>query len=196
MTSRMLYITRDVFLEECPWLARGLSKGMIVFEYRDHTYGCVGPNGIAVTFVDGERPFFEVPRDAVSDRLPIAEATEFKTKPDADWMKNLRKMRGMPAVPKDMAARVAEVVARYRPKVRTITRFDALRERMIAKAIREGESRGYKRAVRDFGPRLVTFEEVHSEFFGIEAGAPGRKTTMSVSDAVDKAAAISASMGA
>ena len=57
-------LTRDVSRKECPWLDRDLKKGELVSRYEGVTYGCIGA-GIACSW-DGKNPFFEVPRDALS----------------------------------------------------------------------------------------------------------------------------------
>jgi len=38
---------------------------MEVYKYSGCTYGCITDTGIAVTEVEGETPFFEVPKSAV-----------------------------------------------------------------------------------------------------------------------------------
>ena len=57
-------LARDVTKEECHWLKEDVKKGTIVYEYSGHTYGCIGPHGIAVSS-DGDIPFFELPYDAL-----------------------------------------------------------------------------------------------------------------------------------
>lgn len=68
-------LTRDVGMDECPWLGRDYAAGEVVFRYSGVTYGCISPSGEPVS-LDGEIPFFELPRDAleVFDG-PEAEAT-------------------------------------------------------------------------------------------------------------------------
>lgn len=61
-----LTLTRDIPKSECPWLDDDLKSGAEFFEYSGHTYGCIGPYGIAVSVEDGVTPFFEVPREALS----------------------------------------------------------------------------------------------------------------------------------
>jgi hypothetical protein len=61
-----LVLTRDVIKEECSWLSDPHFKGDEVFEYHGCTYGCIA-NGIACSEVDGETPFFELPRDSVEE---------------------------------------------------------------------------------------------------------------------------------
>ena len=58
-------LNRDVYSLECPWLTEPLLEGMEVYKYNGYTYGCITDTGIAVTEIEGETPFFEVPRDAV-----------------------------------------------------------------------------------------------------------------------------------
>lgn len=58
----MIYkVTRDITPKECPWLDKTIVTGTIVHEYNGYTYGCIAPEGIAVTTVKDETPFFEVP---------------------------------------------------------------------------------------------------------------------------------------
>lgn len=42
-----------------------INPGTPVYSYDGHTYGCISPDGIAVTF-DGKEPFFEVPANSVT----------------------------------------------------------------------------------------------------------------------------------
>lgn len=58
-------LTRDVTQEECHWLSRSFKAGEVVHRYDGCTYGCVGA-GVACS-VDGETPFFELPRNALRD---------------------------------------------------------------------------------------------------------------------------------
>lgn len=64
--SKILHLTRDVTISECPWLDQDLPKGTQVWTYDGHTYGCVSSKGRAVTAKAAETPFFEVPVDALS----------------------------------------------------------------------------------------------------------------------------------
>ena len=65
-----LVLTRPVSTDECPWLDSDLPQGQHVYVYRGHTYGVVGPAGLAVSRAppdaDAGGPFFELPRDAVA----------------------------------------------------------------------------------------------------------------------------------
>lgn len=62
------FLTRDVTPAECSWLESTIRKGESVFQFRGHTYGCIGPGGIAVTrSPEGKNPFFELPDDALSE---------------------------------------------------------------------------------------------------------------------------------
>lgn len=58
-------VTRDVTTEECHWLDSDVKEGTEVYEFIGHTYGCITPSGIAVSLVDGERQFFELPAEAM-----------------------------------------------------------------------------------------------------------------------------------
>lgn len=62
-----LKLIRDVTAKECPWLGRDFLTGETVYKFTGHTYGCIGPNGIAVSGEPGETPFFELPRASVSE---------------------------------------------------------------------------------------------------------------------------------
>lgn len=58
-------LIRDVRKAECPWLDTDLPAGTEVLRFVGSTYGVVGA-GVAVSMVEGEYPFFEVPQDAVA----------------------------------------------------------------------------------------------------------------------------------
>lgn len=60
-----MILIRDVTTQECSWLPRDLLAGEEVFEWHGATYGCITPNGIAISLVQGEHPFYEIPLDAV-----------------------------------------------------------------------------------------------------------------------------------
>lgn len=65
MTDR-LRIVRPVTKAECPWLhdCDELAAGDTVFRFHGATYGCINhEKGIAVSKVDGENPFFQIPHD-------------------------------------------------------------------------------------------------------------------------------------
>jgi hypothetical protein len=57
-------LSRTVTTDECPWLDADIPAGTRVERYAGDTYGCIGPNGIAVCY-GGKEPFFEVPRNAL-----------------------------------------------------------------------------------------------------------------------------------
>jgi hypothetical protein len=57
-------LTRDVSPEQYPWLGRELREGTELVAFRGATYGCIGPDGVAMS-LDGDNPFFEIPRDAL-----------------------------------------------------------------------------------------------------------------------------------
>lgn len=65
MTERPYVIVRDLTPEDCHWLDGTITKGTLVYHYTGYTYGCISRNGIAVSLVLGETPFFEVPNDSV-----------------------------------------------------------------------------------------------------------------------------------
>jgi len=65
--NRTSYILiRPVDRAECPWLDRDFSRGERVYRFDGATYGCVSPSGMACS-LDGETPFFELPRLALLD---------------------------------------------------------------------------------------------------------------------------------
>ena len=63
--KKQFRVTRDVTIEECPWLDREFLNDEVVFEYTDYTYGCISPDGIACCLEAGKEPFFELPADAL-----------------------------------------------------------------------------------------------------------------------------------
>jgi hypothetical protein len=74
-SGRVLRLTRPLPAQSW-WpegLEAGLATGAIVHEFRGVTYGCVTSDGIAVSMVPGETPFFELPRDAVEDVTEYAD---------------------------------------------------------------------------------------------------------------------------
>ena len=67
-----LIFNKDVFMGDTGSYAnRAYFKGDKVFSFSGCTYGCIGPGGRAVTEVEGEGPFFEMPRDALSLNVPM-----------------------------------------------------------------------------------------------------------------------------
>lgn len=60
-------ITRDLIPEkEISGLSNPLTKGAIMYSYEKYTYGCISPNGIALTFdKNGGEPFIEIPKNAI-----------------------------------------------------------------------------------------------------------------------------------
>lgn len=59
-------VTRDVTVDECPWLEADIPAGTTMYRCAGPTYGCIGPFGVAMTFdPEGDYPFFEVPAMAV-----------------------------------------------------------------------------------------------------------------------------------
>jgi hypothetical protein len=55
-------VMRDIGSTLCPWLDKRVHEGDIVYEYTGYTYGCISEVGIAVTYLPGEAPFFELPK--------------------------------------------------------------------------------------------------------------------------------------
>lgn len=62
---------RDVTPDECPWLPETVPAGTEVFEWKDYTYGVASHGGVAVSRVEGEYPFFELPWNALDIDLPF-----------------------------------------------------------------------------------------------------------------------------
>ena len=60
-----LTLKRDVLMEECPWLDRDMKAGETLYRFTGPTYGCIGPNGIAVSMEPDMNPFFEIPAQAL-----------------------------------------------------------------------------------------------------------------------------------
>ena len=55
--------TREVTRKECHWLREDIPEGTTLYKFTGATYGVIG-DGIAMT-MDGDTPFFEIPRDAI-----------------------------------------------------------------------------------------------------------------------------------
>lgn len=55
---------RNITVDECPWLGEDIPAETELFIFRGCTYGCISPAGIAACEVEGENPFFEIPRDS------------------------------------------------------------------------------------------------------------------------------------
>jgi len=70
---RQMVTTRDVSVEECPWLPEGIRGGTVLDCYSGATYGCISNRGRAMSEPGVEHPFFEVPRDALADLLDRSE---------------------------------------------------------------------------------------------------------------------------
>lgn len=60
-----LELTRNVSKKECPWLNKEFKSGDKVYKYTDHTYGCISHSGIACCEIEGETPFFELPKNSI-----------------------------------------------------------------------------------------------------------------------------------
>ena len=58
-------LSRDLLMEDHPWLKKDLRGGHQVYRFSGYTYGVISPGGVAVSEEPGENPFFEVPHDAV-----------------------------------------------------------------------------------------------------------------------------------
>jgi hypothetical protein len=68
-------LRRTVTRDECPWLDEDLPQGTEVFTFHGPTYGCISPDGRAVSAVEDETPFFEVPYDALTES-PLRESRD------------------------------------------------------------------------------------------------------------------------
>jgi hypothetical protein len=64
-TVQSWILTRDVLIEECPWLDRKYKRGEIVYTYSGITYKLIGKNGFPFTLDPDTLPFFELPENAV-----------------------------------------------------------------------------------------------------------------------------------
>lgn len=58
-------INRDLSADE-NYSGGPLPKGSVVYLYSGYCYGCIAPGGIAVSVVEDETPFFEIPEDSVT----------------------------------------------------------------------------------------------------------------------------------
>lgn len=59
-------VVRKITTKECHWLNEDVKQGTLVYKFCGHTYGCIGPKGIAVTLSpEGDNPFFELPYDSI-----------------------------------------------------------------------------------------------------------------------------------
>lgn len=71
-------LTREVTVEECPWLCVNLPAGTIVYESFGYDYGCTSEAGVSVTLAAGEYPFMEVPETAIEEvSIPAATPEPF-----------------------------------------------------------------------------------------------------------------------
>ena len=57
-------VTRDVTVDECPWLDNTVTEGTTVYEFHNATYGCVNEFAACLD-PEGDYPFFELPYSAV-----------------------------------------------------------------------------------------------------------------------------------
>ncbi len=59
-------LTRDVLrTDDGSYADKDYFKGDIIFKYSGCTYGCVSDDGMAMCEIEGEGPFFQMPRDAL-----------------------------------------------------------------------------------------------------------------------------------
>lgn len=59
--------TRDISQTECPWLPIDIAKNTTLFKYINYTYGCISPEGVAISFEHNKEPFYEVPKNAIRE---------------------------------------------------------------------------------------------------------------------------------
>jgi len=55
-------VNKTILKSECYWLNNDIPEGTELYEYTEHTYGCIG-DGIACSMLPNKTPFFEVPLD-------------------------------------------------------------------------------------------------------------------------------------
>jgi len=65
------FLTRDILIEECPWLDRKYKQGEIVYAYTKITNNLIGKNGFAFTLEPDTLPFFELPQNAITTYNPL-----------------------------------------------------------------------------------------------------------------------------
>jgi hypothetical protein len=66
----MIYrMKRTVTVEECHWLRYDMKEDSLVYSFNDHTYGCIGPTGVACSMSPNDGPFFELPEDSLTGLL-------------------------------------------------------------------------------------------------------------------------------
>jgi hypothetical protein len=63
----MIVTTRDITTAECPWLGNDIPAGTHLYRFTGITYGCISPEGTAVSEENGVNPFFEIPDDSFQD---------------------------------------------------------------------------------------------------------------------------------
>ena len=63
----MIVTTRDIRTEECPWLGNDIPAGTLLYRFTGITYGCITPEGTAVSEEKDVNPFFEIPDDSFRD---------------------------------------------------------------------------------------------------------------------------------
>jgi hypothetical protein len=68
------YLTRDVSVEECPWLAMlhigNLPKGTILYASSD-AYGCCAAGASCVSLKRDAYPYFQMPGDALKEYFGV-----------------------------------------------------------------------------------------------------------------------------
>jgi len=58
-------VIKYIAKKKYPWLPHGIKKGTILYSYPSCTYGCISPKGEAITFIEDQTPFYEVPKDSI-----------------------------------------------------------------------------------------------------------------------------------
>jgi hypothetical protein len=67
-------LIRQVTKDECRWLDRTFDEGEIVYWFLSSTYKCISETGLAFTIIPNKRPFFQLPKNAVT---PAYELLQF-----------------------------------------------------------------------------------------------------------------------
>jgi hypothetical protein len=63
--NRKSIITRRLAVEGCHWLDVPIEIGTVMYIFGGCTYGCISPNGTAMTLdPNGTAPFVEIPNNA------------------------------------------------------------------------------------------------------------------------------------
>jgi len=66
LTGRTGILNEFLSKDQYPYLDNDMRAGMVVFEFLDQTFGCISPQGIAVSLEKNSYPFVELPIHAVT----------------------------------------------------------------------------------------------------------------------------------